>query len=61
MIMNIVIKSKLPFREHRSDVAYGKAKKLLNSGRKEACYQMQDFYLTIRKTDKQVTVTIHGK
>ena len=59
--MNIVIKSKLPFREYRFDVAYGKAKRLLTSGKKEACYSMQDFAITPRKTDKQLTVTIHDK
>lgn len=59
--MNILIKNKLPFREYRFDFAYGKCKKLLNSGKKKACYKAQDFYVTISKTDKQITATIHNK
>ena len=56
--MHIQIKSELPFSEYEFDLAYGRVKRFLNSGKKVHVYLFNDFAVTMKRKSESVIATI---
>ena len=56
--MHIQIKSELLFSEYEFDLAYGRVKRFLNSGKKVHVYLFNDFAVTIKRKNESVIATI---
>ena len=56
--MNISIKSELPFSEYEFDLAYGRVKRFLNSGKKVHVYLFDSFAVTMKRKNESVIATI---
>ena len=56
--MHIQIKSELPFSEYEFDLAYGRVKRFLNSGKKVHVYLFSDFAVTMKRKNESVIATI---
>ena len=59
--MEIKIKSELPFSEYKFDIAYGRIKRFLNTGKKSHVYLFNDFAVTIKLRKNSVVATIKDK